>query len=80
MPCPISARGTATITELSRVILTQPLRPASPGLTLNSVRLPSRSRSRANQNPTPSRPPPTKPPMTPPMIAMRRVNFTTRPS
>ena len=37
-PCPISARGTATTTPLSRVIFTQPLRPASFGLTLNSVR------------------------------------------
>src|ERR1700730_19384 len=76
MPCPISARGPATITELWRAFLTQPLRPASSALTSNSVRLPSRSCSRANQKPTLSRPPPTMPPM----IALRRVSFTTRPS
>src|SRR6266436_3371560 len=73
MPCPISARGTATITELSRAILTQPLSPASPDLMLNKRRPPSRSRSCANHQPTPTKPAPTMPPM----IALRRVNFTT---
>src|SRR3979490_1307774 len=76
MPCPISARGTATVTESSRAILTHPLRPASSALTLNSVRLPPRSPPRTNHTPTPSRPPPTMPPM----IALRRVSFTARPS
>ena len=48
-PCPISARGMATVTELSRATFTQPLSPASPGLTFNRSRRPMPSGSPASE-------------------------------
>jgi len=60
MPCPISARGTATVHRNRRApILIHPLRPASSALDVEQrAGCPTGRASRTNQKPTLSRPPP----------------------
>ena len=61
MPCPISQRGTITVTVSSAPILTQPLSASSPSLTGSGVLPRSREGAGSTLQPTTRAPRPPRP-------------------
>ncbi len=60
-PCPISQRGTITVTESSAPILTQPLRASCPSFTGSGVLLRSLEGAGSTAHPTTKAPTPPRP-------------------